>query len=304
MESPTKQTSVPPSLDLSIIVVNWNTRDLLAQSLQSVYDTVQGLDFEVFVVDNGSSDDSAAMVQGRFPRAQLIENEENVGFARANNQAIELCRGRHILLLNSDAQLTNRAASGMVDYLDEHPEAGIVGCRLVHPDGTPQFCYGRFPTLWRECLGLMGLHRWDMSHWDDTESLEVDWVSGACLMIRWECLNAVGGMDENFFMFGEEVDLCYRTIRAGWRVVLVPGSPVIHVRAGSSGKTSCRVSRLYRGKLRYFQKHCGRFRYILLRFLIRLACWAKVVTYGLSGLWNLKYRSSCRFWLNVVDCVD
>ena len=290
---------------ISILIVNWNTRELLADCLESVAaSSIQqtAASVETFVVDNASSDGSGAMVRQRFPWVRLIENAENAGFARANNQGIALAQGHYVLLLNSDTRLTPGLLESLVKHLEVDPKMGIAGPCQVFPDSRPQFCYGRFPTLWREAKTLVGLHRWDLSPLQHLDAPRpVDWVSGACLMVRREVLEQIGLLDESFFMFGEEVDLCYRATEAGWKVCLVPSPPLIHVRAGSTGKTPARILRLYRGKLRYFQKHQGAVRTRLLLALFRLTTASKVVLYGAISVVRPTAAPQGRLWADVFE---
>ena len=179
------------------------------------------------------------------------------------------------------------------------PRPAIAGVCQVYPDGRRQFCHGRFPTLWREARTLFGLHRWDLSPFDNLRQPRVvDWVSGACFMARRTMLDQIGVLDESFFMFGEEVDLCYRATKAGWKVCLVPSPPLIHVRAGSTGKTPERILRLYRGKLRYFQKHQGIVRSWLLLTLFRLTTVAKLIIYSILSTFRPAAAAQRRLWAN------
>ena len=278
-------------MDLSIIIVSWNTRDLLAQCLQSVYDTVHGLEFQVFVVDNASSDGSAAMVRERFPQVRLIENTKNVGFARANNQAIREAGGQYILLLNSDARVMGDSVLQMARFMDGRAEVGIVGPPLVFPDGRPQLAWGPLPSLASEVWSLFGLDRLRSSGaWRSDSSqrfLETGWVSGACMMVRRRVIEQVGLLDEEYFMFSEEIDLCYRARKAGWKIIHLPTALAIHVGGGSTGLTAKRILMLYRGKLQYFAKHHGdRARKLLLG-----AMWAatglKIIVYTLLRVLSL-----------------
>lgn len=295
----------PSSPALSIIIVNWNTRDLLAQCLESVAENVgtweQG-SVETFVVDNASSDGSAAMVRERFPWVHLIENRENVGFARANNQAIRQGFGKVVLLLNSDAMLTPGAAQAMIEFMESCPAAGICSVRIAFPDGHPQFCYGNFPSLWSEFKSLFGMHRWDLSIWEClNEPMLVDWVSGACLMIRREVLDEIGLLDENIFMFGEEVDLCFRAHQVNWEAYLVPSPPVIHVRAGSaSSNSSKRMLALYSGKQYYARKHLGRYQAAVIRIMMLVSAVLKLVGYSLLAIIYSRFRVRQRLWMEIV----
>lgn len=251
--------------DLSVIVVNWNTRRLLADCLTSVFETSAGLGLEVIVVDNASTDGSPAMVRERFPEVHLIVNTENAGFARANNQGAAAARGRYLLLLNSDAFPMPGALEVLVALADAQPQAGLVGAQLLNADGSFQASHTQFPNLWREFLILSGLGRLLFGYYYPSQGPEesrgpriVDYVEGACLLIRTEAFQAVGGLDEGYFMYAEEVALCYAMREKGWRVWYQPAAKVIHMGGGSS--QSRRVQRegdLYRGRVRFFRKYYG-----------------------------------------------
>ncbi len=305
LPSPLSPPPSSPSPDLSIVIVSWNTRDLLAQCLESVAENVgtwERGNVETFVVDNASSDGSAAMVRERFPWVHLIENRENVGFARANNQAIRQSSDKYVLLLNSDAMLTPGAAQAMVAFMESHPSAGICSVRITFPDGRPQFCYGNFPSLWNEFKSLFGMHRWDLSVWDRlNEPMRVDWVSGACLMARHDVLDEIGCLDETIFMFGEEVDLCFRAHQANWETYIVPAPPVIHVRAGSTGSySSKRTLALYNGKSYYARKHLGRSQEIIIHAMILLSAILKLIGYSLLAIMRSNFKVRQRLWVEVV----
>ena len=252
---------------LSIIIVNWNTRELLAQCLQSIEDTVRETEYEVWVVDNGSSDGSAAMVEEHFPAVRMIANPMNVGFVRANNQALALCRGRKVLLLNSDAQALEDSVDRAVRFIDEHPRAAVAGVRLLNSDGTFQASYTPFPTLLREVLILTGLGRLLVGPVFPSCGAEVEkgaqcirgYVEGAFLLTRREAIEQVGGLDENIFMYAEEVDWCYRFHQAGWEVWYLPQAPIIHHGGQTTKKRRGRMeAELYRSRIYFFRKHYGK----------------------------------------------
>jgi hypothetical protein len=252
-------------VDLSVSIVSWNTRDLLQRCLESVYGTIAGLEFEVLVVDNGSTDGSPEMVRCEYPRATLLANDANVGFARANNQAIRASSGRHVLLLNSDAVLLGHAAELMVRFLDAHPEVGAVGGMLLNPDGSFQSSYADFPELLGETLLLTGLSRWLLPatypSYPEARSREtrpVDWVGGALLAARRQTLDDVGLLDEGYFMYSEEVDWCYRMKERGWAIYYLPEVRAIHWLGASYGRVPARRrAQLYHSKCRFLRKHRG-----------------------------------------------
>jgi GT2 family glycosyltransferase len=276
-------------IDLSIIIVNWNTRDLLAQCLHSVYETVQDIRFEIFVVDNDSTDGSAEMVLRTFPDVDLITNEQNVGFVRANNQALSLCRGRYILLLNSDTQVLAGSLVKTVQFMDRHPSAGITGVQLLNPDGTFQASYTPFPTLWREFLILSGLGRCLIHPRFPSCGPETErgpqkikaYMEGAYLMARREVIVQVGGLDERIFMYAEDVDWCYRFHQAGWGLWYLPQAPIIHYGGQSSKKRPGKTeAELYRSRVYFFRKHYGRFAAWCLKSLIYAFTLPKIFVYN------------------------
>lgn len=277
-------------MDLSIIIVSWNTHDLLAQCIESIYAYPPDCEFEVWVVDNASTDGSATMVRERFPQVRLIENRENVGFARANNQAIRESAGKYILLLNSDTIVQLGALQNMVAFMEGHSEAGIVGAYLLNLDGTPQPCFGNFPTILSETVFAWGLDSrlpfslWSRS-WSPFEKYrETDWVQGAALMIRRDVVSQAGGMDESYFMYSEEIDLAYRAKQTGWRIYVLRTAPVIHLGQQSTAQIPVRMKvELFRSKGRYFKKHRGAASAWLLRFVFASSILARRVFYGLTG---------------------
>lgn len=265
-------------MGLSIIVVNWNTRDMLADCLQSVYGTADGLDLEVFVVDNASTDGSAQMVRERFSWVRLIENRENVGFAQANNQAIRASEGCHIVLLNSDTEVCPGALQTMVQFMERHPQAGGCGPRLLNADGslqnschpmlTPEREFWRlifFDRLWRRATYVQ--ERWD---WETPRPVEV--IKGACFLLRRAALDQVGLLDGRYFMYTEEMDLCYRLLQAGWQLYWVPQAMVKHYgEASSRQEAEAMYVQLYRSKVQFHRKFGGPRRAHRFKRLVRVA---------------------------------
>lgn len=269
-------------LDVSIIIVNWNTRDLLIKCLGLVYSTITGLSFEVIVVDNASTDNSVSAARKLFPGVQFIENTENSGFAQANNQAIEVSQGRFLLLLNTDTFVYEGAIKIMVTFMDAHPAVGAAGCRLYYEDGSLQRSCSSFPTVLTELWQILWLDRifpsnrvfgtYMMTYWAMDDFREVDAVIGACMMLRQEAIKQVGLLDDQFFMYSEEVDLCYRLKQAGWKIYFVPNAEAIHLWGGSSHKIK-RESflRLYKSRVQFFRKHYGKFTTGIYKLLLLLS---------------------------------
>jgi GT2 family glycosyltransferase len=286
-------------LDLSIIIVNWNTRDLLTRCLQSVYDTTRNLDFKVIVVDNASTDGSQEMVRQEFPDVRLIANAENLGFAKANNQAIRRSRGRYVLLLNSDAFVRENTIEHMVALMDGHPEAGMAGCKLVHEDGRLQPSCSTFPTLFTEfCIAtrldkffpksaLFGKYR--MTYWDFDDVREVDVILGAFMLVRATAIDEVGLMDEGYFMYSEEVDWCYRFKEKGWKILFYPHVEALHLWGGSIRQIRIEMLiQMYRSRIAFFNKYYGRQSANLLKLIVGFGCLLRIV----PGAWYYRWSDN------------
>lgn len=263
----------PSSCDLSIIIVSWNVCGLLRACLSSLPASLSPSASptshllphvsrlpppETIVIDNASTDGSADMVANDFPGVRLIRNTENIGFGRANNQGIVLAQGHYILLLNSDTLLPPGVLAQLVDFMETHPQAGACSPRLLLPDGRPQpYAFGGDPSL--GYLLRRGVNRLlfkrPLHDWAATTSQPVDWVSGACLLLRREALQQTGGFDEAFFMYFEDVDLCLRLRQAGWQVWHHPAVGITHI-GGQSLKQNPAAQAAYQQSLRHFyRKH-------------------------------------------------
>ncbi len=268
---------------LSIVIVSYNTRQLLKECLASVYASLKksGPAAQVLVVDNASSDDSAAMVQQAFPQVQLLANQVNVGFAAANNQALRQMgfaapqlptsnlqppTPDYVLLLNPDTLLRGEALPTLTHFLAENPAVGAVGARLVHPDGSFQHSAFAFPTLAQIFLDFFPLNhrllhsrvngRYPRHLYESGEPFPIDHPLGAALMVRRETIEEVGLLDERFFMYCEEIDWCMRIKAAGWKVYCVPGAEIVHYVGQSTGQFRAEMFvALWRSRYRLFEKH-------------------------------------------------
>jgi len=271
-------------MDLAIIIVNWNTRDILEQCLHSVYSSKTTKHIDVWVVDNGSSDGSERMILEKYPQTRLITNNDNVGFAQANNQAITNSKGDYVLLLNPDTVVENDVIEVLVDYLEEHPDVGAVGPRLLNPDGSLQESAYPEPTLAREFWRMFHLDRiknygeYPMGDWILTKTRDVDVLMGACFLIRRKVLNQVGLLDEEFFVYSEEVDLCTRIRNYGWRITWVPTVNVVHLGGQSTEQIQQEMFlQLYQGKIQYFRKHHSLFEVWIYKFVLFMATLVRLV---------------------------
>jgi N-acetylglucosaminyl-diphospho-decaprenol L-rhamnosyltransferase len=255
--------------------------------------------YEVIVVDHGSTDGSVELVRERFPHARLIE-QENRGFGAGMNAGMRAAGGHYFLLLNADAWPVGDAVARLRAFADEHPEAAVVGPRLLHPDGSLQPSVRGFPTLWRLATEFFFLRRlaprsrlfnaFYGAGFDHRSVREAEWLGGACLLVRREAADAVGPFDESFFLFSEEVDWCYRFRRAGWKVLFYPGAEFVHV-IGAAYNPSL-FDELLSAHLRYFAKHRGLREAERLRRLLLVALRLRGVVF--RGERGTMYRRAAR----------
>lgn len=267
--------------ELSIIIVSYNTRELLRDCLLSLLGPGKpGRPFEVIVVDNASTDGTVEMLEKDFKKVVLIKNRENAGFGRANNTGIKSARGDFLLLLNSDTVVKKGAVDRLLEFIKSRPKAGIAGPKLLYGDGTVQPSVSTFPNLWREFLRMFRIKKIVPREWvrkvalehgifgptvrsyfmaELPSTIEVDAVNGACMMIRREAMDAAGGFDENYFMYVEDMDLC-RTFRdKGWKIFYYPDAEIFHWVGKSSGGTFRDQSPLsYKSLFYYYRKHHGK----------------------------------------------
>ncbi len=270
-------------IDVSIIIVSYNVADLLCESVASVKrETVCA--HEIIVIDNGSRDDSVAKLRILHPEVRIVENGRNIGFAAANNQGFRVAEGRYLFMLNPDTVVLDGAVDKLVRFLDEHPAAGSCGPRVLNSDQSLQFTCHHFPSLGIrlvECLQLKRLFprsrlfgRGHMTYWTYDEMKEVDWVTGCALMVRKEALEEAGFLDENYFLYTEETDLCFRMKKLGWKTWFFPGASIVH-HGGRSVQEQDRemvvaksiLSCLLKTRYYFFRKNYGYPSYALLRLL-------------------------------------
>lgn len=274
-------------LDVSIIVVSWNTRDILRDCLQSVYDQAGDVTFEVLLIDNASTDGSVEMVKDKFPEVVIIANLENRGFAVANNQGIAVSHGRYILLLNSDTIVLKNALTNAIAFADQNHEAAVVGCRILNPDRSLQPTCFMFPSILNMVLSTTYLYklfprnlffgRERMSWWDRGDVREVDVVTGCFFLVRREAMDQVGTLDKRFFIYGEETDWCYRFKKVGYKVLFTPFAGIIHYGGQSTRQVATRMILLNKGsKLLFLKKHKGYFAYALACLLTALFLFLRV----------------------------
>jgi GT2 family glycosyltransferase len=255
-------------MKLSIVIICWNDLKVIQDCLKSIYAETLPWDFEVIVSDNGSADASLPFIKEHFPQARIVENGANLGFAKGNNAGIGVARGEYVLILNPDTIIHGKSLAKLVAFADQRPEAGAFGCRVLNRDGSYQEHARPLPTVRRylvAALGLRFLERFSKAFgsekyldWDGRTEREIGWQSGCCVMFRRELLNQLNGFDECFFYHFEEVDLCFRSWKAGRPVLFCPDAEITHLGGQSVGRFPIRFAlETYRSQYRYFFKHFG-----------------------------------------------
>lgn len=306
----------------SIIILSYNTRDLLKTCLESIHSHLSISEIEIIVVDNNSHDGSVAMVKKEFPQVHLIENKENAGFAKGCNIGAARAKGEYLLFLNSDVELTDNAVVPLVAALEKNPHAAVAGGLLENTDGSRQRSFGAFYSLWNVFLLLFGGEKGELKtsgklknrkphsqapHPDplpkgegkemvereekdvprlESEAFTVDWVSGGFMLVRREAFERVKGFDEHFFMYIEDMEFCYRIHQAGKAVVVVPQARITHVGHGSSNRTFAIVS-IYKGLQYFYKKHKNPLQYSILVLLLGIKAALAIVAGVLTGRTSL-----------------
>lgn len=281
-------------MDLSVIIVNWNTKDLLQACLNSIFKFTKNINFEVIVVDNNSSDESQQMVKTKFPQVKLIPNKLNLGFAKANNQGIKITEGKYCLLLNSDTYLIENSLKKLAVEAENIKNLGAIGPLLLNEDKSIQQSVGFFPHLpqvffWMTFIDDLPFGTLLRPYHVDHDSFyknqqEVDWITGAAFLVPREIIKKVGYLDENIFMYGEDVEWCYRIKKAGFKVIFTPKSKIVHIGRGSRMKnqTPAFVGE-YRGLNYFYKKYKGKLALQILRFLLKIGALIRIIVFTLLG---------------------
>jgi GT2 family glycosyltransferase len=291
---------------MSVVLVCMNNSRYLEQCLTSWYESGFPFLFDIIVVDNGSTDGTQKMVRDSFPSVRIIENGCNVGLSRACNQGIEATRGRYVLLLNDDTVVDRDSIQAMFNWLETKPRAGAVGGRLLNPDGSFQYGQAKFSTLLEEFCVATGLGRLLRdgypSRQGSTQPGIVDWLCSACLLLRRDALQDVGLLDEEYFIYGDEVDLQYRLREAGWHVYYLPSASTVHF-GGRSLDRWRRRKMVYRGKLLFYKKNYGFISTAALRAMLGVLSAAKLLIWGAAALvptWRTRAQREIRSNLDVI----
>lgn len=296
-----------PVPDFSIVLVCWNNKSYLEPCLRSLYEGDIKSTFDVVVVDNGSTDGSQEMLRDEFPEVRIIQNDHNVGLARACNQGTEASNGRLVLLLNNDTIVNGPSLQAMVDCMDITPDAGAVGGKLLNPDGSFQAGFAKFSSLREEFLVAtrIGEKIWQgyPSHLDADQVKSIGWLSSACLLLRRSALDEVGLLEETFFIYGDEADLQYRLQQAGWKVYYLPNATTIHY-GGRSMDRWPRRKMVYRGKMLFYQRNYGPVRTYALRFMLGILSMAKMAYWGVASIFPGKREQAMREMVSNLDVIQ
>jgi len=290
-------------MDISVIVVNYNTKKLLQNCLKSVFDKVKNIGFEVWVVDNASSDGSVEMVKKEFPEVKIITNEKNLGFAKANNQAIKKVEGKYIFLLNPDTVILDKNLEKLIQFMEEHPEAGACGPLVSNKDGTIQRqCKKSLPTFWNSFTYYSGLwklfpkNKWWRKNFGgyflldkpNNKICEVDQLSGAVMLIRKSILEKVGLMNEDYVMYWEDTDWCFRIKKAGWKIYYIPLSKITHY--GGAGGVQLHAFKnlwyFHRGACLFYKRYLAPNHFFLINLLYYSGVWFAFCFKLLSNLFR------------------
>lgn len=293
-------------MQLTIIIVNYNTQALLRNCLQSLFQHENGDEFEVLVVDNGSTDGSREMLTAEFPQVGVILNSVNKGFAAANNQALKMARGDYLLLLNSDTIIFDNVVTQCLRFLQRHAEVHILGCKLLNPDKTLQPSCRSFPSAWNVFVESFFLYRlfkrtklfgnYYMSHFAHDSNRQVDVVMGAFMLIRKEVFTTIGLFDEDFFMYAEETDFCYRAHLAGFNTFFFADAAVIHLGGGSAHDSQQFFAQLHSALLLFFHKHFRGPQLWAAVGLKNLGVAFRVIVYFLSGTFTFDLPLLKKAW--------
>lgn len=262
-----QSTEVFQMVDASIIIVNYNTRQLTLDCLESVYASITSYNYEIIVVDNASHDGSVEAIREAYPEVRLIANNDNTGFAVANNQGMKVAKGRYILLLNSDTVVHPDTLGIMIGFMDRHPGMGASGCKVILPDGSlDKACKRGFPTPSASFYYAFGISRlfpdrpkfnqYQLGHLSPDDEYPVDCLVGAFMLVRREAIEQVGGLDETFFMYGEDIDWCYRIKEAGWGIFYYPRTYIVHYKGGSARRKPLKITyEFHRAMWVFHRKH-------------------------------------------------
>jgi len=273
-------------LDLSIIIISFNTKEYLINCINSIYNTIKNLNYEIIVVDNASADGSPEMIEATFGDLKLIKNKENLGFAKANNQGIKVAKGNYLLLLNSDTIVPEGTIETLVKFINEHPNAAAVGPKVLNFDGTLQTKGYNFPSLKLSFICLIRIPKFlpegsmrrffHKYYWGENDTTQVDWLGACCLLVRKKTIDKIGMLCEDFFMYFEDQEWCYRARKKKYEIWYVPTAEIFHQNWGSPLSIRADLGRI--GQLIFYQKSLGLFKGVMIHVVSVLSLGIAYVT--------------------------
>ncbi|MDD5008629.1 MAG: glycosyltransferase family 2 protein [Candidatus Omnitrophica bacterium] len=272
-------------MDLSVVIVNWNTRLLLKQCIDSIHKATKRISYEIIVADNDSKDGSQEMIASEYKDVILIKNNKNLGFNRANNQAIKESKGDYILILNPDTIVLDDATEKMVKYMRENPQAAALGCKILNGDGTLHPYFRKIPTLGKEIIRLMLPERFTLDELktkdiDYEHSREIEVLSGCCMLVRRSTFDKIGLLDERYFMYGDDIDLCHQIRKNRMKIFYIPDASIIHFMKGSSRQCKAEMSiEAYKGMHKLIRKLYGAFPALIHRLFATIVSSLKLICY-------------------------
>ena len=294
--------------DVSVIIVSWNAKQHLQNCLMSLNDPGGRYKREVVVVDNASTDGTVKLVEEQFSEVKLIKNKENLGFARANNIGIRKSRGRYVCLINSDVILLDNCIGKLMTFMGSHPSAGLVGPKILNPDGSLQPQCQHFPSIWNHLCQTLGLNKLFpksgffsepfMKYWAHDETRKVDVINGCFWLVRRKAIEEIGLLDEDFFIYGEDIDWCRRFHEAGWDVLFYPEARAIHIGGASSDNAPVRFYlEMQKADLHYWRKHHGKSGELIYWLIILVRQLVRIPVYALRYVFRRKKRETSQFKL-------
>lgn len=290
-------------MELSIIIISFNTSDLLRKCLNKVYKSLSfgkiEKDSEVIVVDNASTDGSIEMMKKNFPKVEIMKNDKNLGFSKANNLGMKKSTGKYILLLNSDTEVNNDALLQLLNAIKADDKIGVVGGKLLNPDGSIQPSAGFFPNLkkiffWMFFIDdipllrniLKPYHAEDKSFYEKIQA--ADWVTGACFMVRRDVISKAGLLDENIFMYGEEMEWCYRIKNRGYKIIFTPNAQILHLKGASGEFQSSGILEEFKTIIYFYKKHKPLWQLYLVRFILKSGALLRIIFFGIIGRYKTR----------------
>lgn len=253
------------ALDVSVVIVNYNVKEFVQNLLHSLEKATRSIKAEIIIVDNASDDGSVELISEKFPNVKLVASKENLGFGRANNVGFQMAQGKYLFILNPDTLVQEDTLEKLIAFFERTPDAGMIGCKILNPDGTLQLnCRRGFPSPWTSFCKVTGLSslfpksrlfaKYNLTYLDEDQTTEVDALSGSCMLMRKDVYDKIGGFDEQFFMYGEDLDLCYRVQKAGYKVYYVPETKIIHYKGESTKRSSLDETKVFYGAMSLFVK--------------------------------------------------